>query len=540
MTAARESAELLEGQNRVLELIARGKALPEVLDSLLGVIQAQCPEMFCSILLLDSDGVHVRHGAARNLPEAWCRAVDGEPIGPRAGSCGTAAFRREPVIVVDIATDPLWEAYREAALSFGLRSCWSTPIFDSERRVLGTFAMYFDSPRSPEMRHLRLIEICTQIAAIAITSHQKTDALRIGEERLRLALSGGNVDIWEYELDSARLGWRGQLNTVFDWSANPKSLTLAAFTTAIHPADRENIQLVLRDPDAWDSGREFEFRVIYPDNSLHWFASKARCERGVGETAVRICGIALEITRRKEAERQLLAANSALAKELQERTRAENEIKALTARLIGAQEDERTRIARELHDDLCQELASLSIAATNLKRNIGPEAVEARAQSERIQQKLIHLSQSVRQLSHSLHPALLQYSGLAAALENYCSEFGNLTGLTIFFHAEGSFDRLATPVALCLFRIAQETLQNVRKHAQVDQARLRVTRSAESVSLTISDDGVGFDPLHTSGSQGLGLVSIKERVRLVNGTLRMESQPQKGTTLVVTVPLPAV
>jgi hypothetical protein len=104
MTAARESAELLEGQNRVLELIARGQALPEVLDSLLGVIQAQCPEMFSSILLLDSDGVHVRHGAARNLPEAWCRAVDGEPIGPRAGSCGTAAFRRAPVIVVDIAT----------------------------------------------------------------------------------------------------------------------------------------------------------------------------------------------------------------------------------------------------------------------------------------------------------------------------------------------------------------------------------------------------------------------------------------------------
>jgi signal transduction histidine kinase len=294
---------------------------------------------------------------------------------------------------------------------------------------------------------LRLIEICTQIAAIAIASHRKTDALRIGEERLRLALSGGNVDIWEYELDSARLGWRGQLNTVLDWPANPKSLTLAAFTTAIRPADRENIQLVLRDPDAWDSGREFEFRVIYPDNSLHWFASKGRSERDAAEKAVRIRGIALEITRRKEAERQLLAANSALAKELQERTRAENEIKALTARLIGAQEDERTRIARELHDDLCQELA---------------------------------------------------------------------------------------------FRIAQETLQNVRKHAQVDQARLRVTRSAESVSLTISDDGVGFDPLHTSGSQGLGLVSIKERVRLVNGTLRMESRPQKGTTLMVTVPLPAV
>src|SRR5215470_10536639 len=105
MSPAPKSTELLEGQNQVLELIAQGKPLPKILDSLLAVIQAQCPDMLSSILLLDRDGIHVRHCAARGMPQPFLRGVDGESIGPRAGSCGTAAFRREPVIVEDIATD---------------------------------------------------------------------------------------------------------------------------------------------------------------------------------------------------------------------------------------------------------------------------------------------------------------------------------------------------------------------------------------------------------------------------------------------------
>jgi GAF domain-containing protein len=111
--------------------------------------------MLASILLLDPDGSHVRGGASPDLPEDYVRAMDGLPIGPRAGSCGTAAFTREPVIVGDIETDPLWSNYRAMALKHDLRACWSTPIFDSERRVLGTFGMYFRAPGLPNQRHLR-------------------------------------------------------------------------------------------------------------------------------------------------------------------------------------------------------------------------------------------------------------------------------------------------------------------------------------------------------------------------------------------------
>jgi GAF domain-containing protein len=170
--------DLLEGQNLVVELIARGESLYQVLDTLLRVIQLQCPGMLASILLLDPDGTHVRHGAAPDLPEDYVRAIDGLSIGPQAGSCGTAAFTRKPVIVGDIATDPLWNDYRTVALKHDLRACWSTPIFDSERRVLGTFAMYFRAPGLPNQLHLRLIDISTHIASIAITKHRAEEEIR--------------------------------------------------------------------------------------------------------------------------------------------------------------------------------------------------------------------------------------------------------------------------------------------------------------------------------------------------------------------------
>jgi len=169
---------VVEGQNLVLDLVVRGESLHQVLDTLLRVIQLQCPGMLASILLLDPDGCHVRHGGAPDLPEDYVRAIDGLPIGPQAGSCGTAAFTRKPVIVGDIATDPLWNDYRDMALKNDLRACWSTPIFDSEQRVLGTFAMYFRAPGLPNQGHLKLIDISTHIAYLAITKHRAEEEVR--------------------------------------------------------------------------------------------------------------------------------------------------------------------------------------------------------------------------------------------------------------------------------------------------------------------------------------------------------------------------
>jgi len=167
----------LNGQTQVLEMIAAGLSLEKTLDTLVRVVEAPSRGMFGSVLLLDEDGVHLRHGAAPSLPESYVRAIDGAAIGERAGSCGTAAFRRELVIVEDIATDPLWEDYRTLAQKHGLRACWSSPIFDAHRRVLGTFALYYSEPRKPVRRHFRLIEMATHAAAIAITKQREQNRM---------------------------------------------------------------------------------------------------------------------------------------------------------------------------------------------------------------------------------------------------------------------------------------------------------------------------------------------------------------------------
>jgi PAS domain S-box-containing protein len=311
--AAHESTHLLAGQNRVLELIAQGAPLKDSLDALLRVIEAQSPGMLCSILLLDTDGLHVRHGAAPSLPESFIRAVDGQPIGPRAGSCGTAAFRREPVVVEDIATDPLWDRYRPAALAHGLRSCWSTPIFDAEQQVLGTFALYFRTPGRPTDRHLRLVDLSTHTAAISIVKYRETQALLASEERLRLAVTGGHIGTWEWNVGTDRLLWSDELKAIFGWPRDDENLTFGMFMEAIDPDDRVRIQTALRRSLIERDGYDEEYRISRPDGTRRWIAGKGRAEYDAAGLPVRMMGVALDITDRKRAEEDALRREAQLA-----------------------------------------------------------------------------------------------------------------------------------------------------------------------------------------------------------------------------------
>src|SRR3990170_6757607 len=178
--SSRELQQLYEnvaGEKRVLEAIAGGAPVPDVLDTIIQVVEERSDGMICSFLLVDRDGVHLRHGAAPSLPEGYVSAIDGVVIGPSVGSCGTAAYRKELVIVTDVASDPLWTEYRDLAMSHGLRACWSTPILASNREVLGTFAMYYREPRSPGPQDLKLLETATRMASIAIERARAEDTL---------------------------------------------------------------------------------------------------------------------------------------------------------------------------------------------------------------------------------------------------------------------------------------------------------------------------------------------------------------------------
>jgi signal transduction histidine kinase/DNA-binding response OmpR family regulator len=185
---------LQAGQKRVLELVATDAALRQVLETILQVVAEQTDGLVGSVILVDGDGRTLRHGAACGLPDEYCHAVDGLHVGPTAGSCGTAVFRRELVIVEDTSSDPLWADFRSLAERFGLRACWSQPVLAATGEVLGTFAMYYREVRRPSPLELELIEVAARLAAIAIERHQ-------GRERLQRYLAA---------LDSARAQAEGQ------------------------------------------------------------------------------------------------------------------------------------------------------------------------------------------------------------------------------------------------------------------------------------------------------------------------------------------
>ena len=164
-------------QSLILEMIAKNAPLTSVLNQLVLLIETQLTKVKGSILLLDAETGRLRHGAAPSLPDAYNRAIDGVAIGPKVGSCGTAAYRRAPVIVLDITSDPLWEDYKDLAAKFALRSCWSTPVISHDGTTLGTFAMYSNKVRSPTPSETGLIESATRIAGIAIERHQSEQRL---------------------------------------------------------------------------------------------------------------------------------------------------------------------------------------------------------------------------------------------------------------------------------------------------------------------------------------------------------------------------
>ena len=177
ITDRKQADVLRNGQAQILEMIATSAPLESVLDRLMRLVESQLTGILASVLLLDDEGIHLRHGAAPSLAEAYTKAIDGVRIGPNVGSCGTAVHRRESVVVADIATDPLWAGFHELATEHGYRSCWSTPIFSHQGVVLGTFAMYSRTVRRPTEIETALIEITTRIAGIAIERKRAEDRI---------------------------------------------------------------------------------------------------------------------------------------------------------------------------------------------------------------------------------------------------------------------------------------------------------------------------------------------------------------------------
>jgi signal transduction histidine kinase len=237
-----------------------------------------------------------------------------------------------------------------------------------------------------------------------------------------------------------------------------------------------------------------------------------------------------------DAEGNLLHSTSVHV-DITERKRAEEALSTVNQRLIEAQEEERARLARELHDDINQRLALLVVKLQSLQQSLPPSMVEIRHAIAEASDESEGLGSDIQALSHRLHSSKLEYLGLASAAGGFCRELTDRQGMEIEFHSEGIPKDLPREISLCLFRVLQEALQNAIKHSRSRHFEVSLSGGSSGVELTMRDSGIGFDPEDATRGSGLGLISIRERLKLVNGKLFIDSQSQRGTTILARVPL---
>lgn len=556
---------LLTAEKRLLEMIATSVPLKDILNALCRFIEEQRSATFASVLLLNPDGVHLDSVAGPNLPDEWLKQMEKLPIGPCAGSCGTAAYRRSQVIVSDIATDPLWNvpAHRAAALKHGLRASWSNPVLSWKGELLGTFCMYYQEPRAPTSKDLELIELATHLVRVAIERDRAQEALRASE---RVARS--HVEVMMRSLDvlateSAPEKFIGEmLRTI---GQHLRALRVLLFlrnpqdgTVRMHLVIEDDRQVALHsdhpfadNPIAWrnrplfqellftkspvvvddieaDARLEPEFREYLKRHRCQRFMAVPMFVSGNLRGFIGIHHSEKGFYRADEIElAQALAHHVMMAVHGQELVEQQREAAILK---------ERTRMARDIHDTLAQgftgvivqmEAAEEALLDDDQKHAVG----HVRRARDLARNSLGEARRSV----HALRPQVLENSAFVDALQAIVKNTAAGTALRTEFRITGEPRALSPAVEENLLHIGQEALTNALRHAHATRFDTRISFDSEAVYLELRDNGDGFDVDGTNGG-GIGLIGMKERADQIGATVKVTSEPGKGTKITAVSP----
>jgi len=348
--------------------------------------------------------------------------------------------------------------------------------------------------------------------------------LQQNEERLQAILDHSPVSIWLKDLDGRYL----KVNRQFERNAGlPEKEIVGKTETQIFSAERA-ARFHEIDQTLLHTRRPYEFdEVSFRSDGMHIeHVVKFLITNAQGKPSA-LCGIATDITQRKQAERILQETSQRL--EIQQQ-----ELRSLASQLLMAQEEERRRISRDLHDDVNQRLALLSLKLENAQQGLS-ETHPVRPKLQELYECVGNLSDDIRHLAYQYHPSILDDLGLGTALRSLCEDFAKWEGVAVTWELPDGIGKLSQAVSTCLYRVAQESLRNVSRHAQASAVHLVLKEDGQGMTLSIRDNGQGFE-VDGLLSKGLGFVSMRERAHLVSGTLTVESQPGQGATVNISIP----
>jgi two-component system, cell cycle sensor histidine kinase and response regulator CckA len=535
-----EALALLD--EKILAMVMAHAPLPEILGTLCTSIETHYSGLLCSVLILDADGKTLKSGAAPTLPKEYCQAVDGVAIGPSAGSCGTAVYRREAVIVSDIAIDPLWENFRHLALPHGLRACWSTPIASQDGGILGTFAMYYREPRTPDAEHLQFVAHATRLAAIAMEWDRARAELRSAENRYRTLVERLPAITYIAELGSHGR-WHyvsPQIESMLGFSPAEWLSDSANWINRIHAEDRESVLAVEEHFQKHRDLFQTEYRMSARDGRVMWFRDEAVMLPAAEGQPCLMQGVMYDITERKRLEDQL---------------RHSQKMEAVGLLAGGVAHDFNNLLMLiQAHNERLR--AGLPAGASAHKESLGIEHSVSRAASltgrllafsrkQVLQPKVMDLNEVLTEVAKMLDRLIGKNISLrvvaAPELWPVKADPGQIEQLIM---------NLAVNARDAMPQGGHLLIETRNAEVRGSHPRLRDgVRPGHYVTLVVGDTGIGmdtetqahmFEPFFTTKEPGkgtgLGLAIVYGVVKQLGGWTHVDSKPGQGTTFEIYLP----
>jgi len=540
ITAIKEEEFFRAGQSSVLEMIAADKPLSEVLTSLVLLMERQAEGLRCSILLLNRDGKHVRHGAAPNLPETYVKAVDGAPIGPRNGSCGTAMYRRQRVVVTDVMTDPLWTDYRELAKICGLSACWSSPIISPQGDVLGSFAMYRDEKRGPHPEEERLTGIATHIAGIAIERQRQQEILRERDARISLAAESADLALWSLYPEDDTVWMSDKGRAIYGFATDAR-LTCDSILSRVHPDERAKVKAEYDSACAIHGKFESEHRLLLPYGRVRWVIMRGRCIKDETGKILETIGVTVDVSSQKQADLQL---------QIQREEMAHRNRVSLMGEMTAS-------FAHELNQPLTAITNNAAAARRFLEKgNIDPALLEE------LLQALIADSRRAADVIQGIRSLVRKETSVQTRLNlnAVIEETVRLVSTDIVSRESvvtTELDPQLPEVDAALVQVQQILLNLITNALDASEGLTpsdrRIVISSRSdrgdiAEIAVRDFGVGlpkdrpdkiFDHFFSTKKKGMGmgLAIVKSMVEAHGGTITAENAPDRGARLIVRFPV---